>query len=199
MTRLLCVRHAESLWNAEGRWQGQADPPLSDRGRNDAAAAAARLNGTIERIVSSDLARALETAEIVAGVVGAGDVEIEPDLREVDIGRWSGLTRDEIEAGWPGGIDGWRAGRFVPPGAEDPAEFLERVVRGLRRVGARDDRPALVVTHGGGIGRLEHHLGVHPGVPLPRLSGRWFDVDSVLPVSDSSIRAVGDRVDLLAL
>jgi hypothetical protein len=56
-----------------------------------------------------------------------------------------------------------------------------------------------VVTHGGGIGRLEHHLGVHPGVPLPRLSGRWFDVDSVLPVSDSSIRAVGDRLDLLAL
>jgi probable phosphoglycerate mutase len=191
MTRLLCVRHAESVWNAEGRWQGQADPPLSDRGRKDAAAAAARLNGSVERIVSSDLLRALETAEIVARLLGSGEVEIEPDLREVDIGEWSGLTRDEIEVRWPGGIDGWRSGGFVPPGAEDPAAFLGRVVRGLERVAALGDRPALVVTHGGGIGRLEHHLGVHPGVPLRRLSGRWFEIDS-------AISAVGERIDLLA-
>jgi broad specificity phosphatase PhoE len=188
MTRILCLRHAESVWNAAGRWQGQADPPLSDRGRADSAAAAARLNGSIERIVSSDLVRALETAEIVGGALGI-DVDIDPDLREVDVGEWSGLTRDEIDVRWPGGIDGWRAGTFIPPGAEDPDAFIERVLRALDRVAAADSRPALVLTHGGAIGRLEHRLGVHPGIPLPRLAGRWFEIAS-------DVRVLGDRIEL---
>jgi len=190
MTRLLCIRHAESVWNAEGRWQGQADPPLSGRGRADATAAVSALRGTVQRVASSDLLRALETAEIAAQVLELGDVEIEPDLREVDIGSWSGLTRDEIEQRWPGGIAAWRSGDFIPPGAENPAAFVARVVRGLERVAALDDRPMLVVTHGGAIGRLEHHLGVNPGVPLPRLCGRWFEIAS-------NITPIGDRIDLL--
>jgi probable phosphoglycerate mutase len=190
VTRLLCVRHAESTWNAEGRWQGQADPPLSDRGRADAQAAATRLDGAVERVVSSDLLRAVQTAEIIAAALGIDGVTSEPDVREVDVGAWSGLTRDEIEAGWPGGIAGWRGGGFAPPGAEDRQAFLERVVRGLHTVAAATRRPTLVVTHGGAIGWLERTLGVHPGVPLSRLSGRWFEVGS-------EISAVGDRITLL--
>ena len=191
MTRIFCIRHAQSVWNAEGRWQGQADPPLSDRGRDDARAAARVLEGMVERVVASDLLRALETAEIVASALALGEVDISPDLREIDIGEWSGLTRDEIEERWPGGIAGWRSGEFSPPGAEDRDAFVARVVRGLERVARSDGRPALVVTHGGAIGRLEHHLGVNPGVAVPRLCGRWFDVGSgVVPI--------GDRVDLLA-
>ena len=188
---MLCIRHAESVWNADGRWQGQADPPLSDRGRNDAHAASRPLRGAVERIVSSDLARARETAEIVAAELGIEGVDVEPDLREVDVGEWSGLTGAEIDQRWPGGIEAWRSGSFAPPGAEDPGAFLQRVLRGLESVAARDGRPALVVTHGGAIGRLERHLGVHPGVPLPRLCGRWFEIAS-------DISAIGDRIDLLA-
>ena len=187
---MLCVRHAESVWNADGRWQGHADPPLSDRGRRDARAAAASVRDAVDRVVASDLARARETAEIVAAELGIDDVEIEADLREIDVGEWSGLTGDQIEERWPGGIDGWRAGTFAPPGAEDQRAFLDRVLRGLSGVAARDDRPALVVTHGGAVGRLERHLGVHPGVPLPRLCGRWFEIAS-------DVRAIGERVDLL--
>ena len=190
MTRMLCVRHAESVWNADGRWQGHADPPLSDRGRSDARAAAASVRDAVDRVVASDLARARETAEIVAAELAIDDVEIEADLREIDVGEWSGLTRDQIEERWPGGIDGWRDGTFAPPGAEDQRAFLDRVLRGLSGVAARDDRPALVVTHGGAVGRLERHLGIHPGVPLPRLCGRWFEIAS-------DVRAIGERVDLL--
>jgi probable phosphoglycerate mutase len=190
MTRLLCIRHAESTWNAQGRWQGRADPPLSDRGRADAAAAAESIRGRIERVVSSDLVRARETAQIVASALGLGDVEICGDLREVDVGEWSGLTRDEIDRRWPGAIERWRAGSFAPPGAEDQTAFLERVLRGLYAVARRDDRAALVVTHGGAIGRLEQHLGSHPGTPMPRLAGRWFEVSS-------EIRVDGDRIALV--
>ena len=191
MTRILCIRHAQSVWNAEGRWQGQADPPLSAHGREEARAVAAALDGLVEHVVSSDLLRALETAEIVAGELGLGEVAIEPDLREIGIGEWSGLTRDEIEERWPGGISGWRSGDFSPPGAEDREAFVARVLRGLEAVARNDRRPALVVTHGGAIGRLEQHLGVNPGVPMPRLSGRWFDVGS-------QFSTIGDRIDLLA-
>lgn len=188
MTRLLVIRHAESVWNAEGRWQGHADPPLSERGRLNASAAAARLDGEVSRIVASDLVRARETAEIVGSALGL-DVAIEPDLREVDVGEWSGLTSEEIEVRWPGGIAGWRAGTFVPPGAEDPEVFVERVRRALLRVASADERPALVVTHGGVVGRLEHRLGVHPGVPLPRLAGRWL-------LAAGDIEALGERIHL---
>lgn len=200
MTRILCVRHAESVWNASGRWQGHADPPLSDRGRADARSAAARLNGSIEAIVSSDLVRAAETAEIIGRVVGI-DIEVEPDLREINVGEWSGLTSAEIEERWPGSIEGWRSGTYAPPGAEDPRAFLERVVGALERIAARGFASTLVVTHGGAIGRLERHLGVHPGLPLPRLSGRWFQIVGESSSSSRAdgvvLEAVGDRLDLV--
>lgn len=203
MKQLLCVRHAESVWNASGRWQGHADPPLSEQGRADAASAARGLSDSIDAIVSSDLARASQTAEIIGGVLGI-DVEIDTDLREIDVGAWSGMTNAEIEERWPGSIEGWRAGTFAPPGSEDPRAFLDRVVRGLERIAARDHGRPLVVTHGGVIGRLERHLGVHPGLPLPRLCGRWLGIEADRsPRSNGSLthrgllRAIGERVDLL--
>jgi len=101
VTRMLLARHGQSEWNALGRWQGQADPPLSELGRQQARAAADRL-GTVDAIVSSDLERALATAAIIAEVLGVGPVLVEPRLRERSAGEWSGLTRDEIEADWPG-------------------------------------------------------------------------------------------------
>lgn len=97
-TRFVLIRHGESEWNATGRWQGQGDPPLSPLGRDQVVRLATSLEGDeIDAIVASDLARAAETAEIVADRLGLR-VSADPRLRELDVGRWSGRTRREIEA-----------------------------------------------------------------------------------------------------
>ncbi|MEO7573806.1 MAG: histidine phosphatase family protein [Acidimicrobiales bacterium] len=114
MTRVLLTRHGQSEWNADGRWQGQADPPLTDLGRHQAKHAARNL-GVVDAIVTSDLQRASETALIISGDLGVGPVVLEPDLRERDAGEWSGLTRPEIDRDWPGYLD--------PPPAARPGSF----------------------------------------------------------------------------
>ena len=113
MVNLLVVRHAESEWNRDGRWQGQADPPLSSAGAAEARAAAAAL-GSMDCIVSSDLQRARSTAEIMADAAGVGPVIVDPRWRERDVGRWQGLTVDEIERDYPGAL----ASGDRPPGWE---------------------------------------------------------------------------------
>lgn len=190
MTRLLVVRHAESEWNAAGRWQGRGDPPLSPRGREQAAAAVEAVRGRVEHVVTSTLVRARQTGEIVAAALGL-DTRADPDLCEIDVGEWTGLTLAEVEERYGAELQAWRAGELAaPPGGEDKEAFLERVLRGLRAAVA-DGRPGLVIAHGGCIGRLERHLGVHAGRGTGHLSGRW------LAVADGQIVADGDRVDLI--
>jgi probable phosphoglycerate mutase len=197
VTRVLLVRHGQSEWNAAGRWQGQADPPLSDVGRRQARAAAASL-GALDAIVASDLQRAGETAAIISAELGVGPVLVDPDLRERDAGEWSGLTRAEIEEQWPGFPDVQPSfgpsERRRPPGWEPDDSVRERALRALGRivaeVGAGD---VLAVTHGGLIYVVEHHLG-HDG-PIPRLAngaGRWVEID----VGSGAMR-LGDRVLLV--
>ena len=180
MARLLLLRHAQSTWNAEGRWQGWADAPLSPAGEGQARAMAAMLADLDEDFagaVSSDLARSLDTARIVADVLGLGQVAVEPDLRERDVGDWSGRTTDEIELIWPGAIDAWRAGRLErPPGGEHEPSFRQRVVGAVERLAARPGGPLVVVTHGGVIRAVERHLGGDPR-STANLSGRWVDSD----------------------
>jgi broad specificity phosphatase PhoE len=94
---LLLIRHAESTWNAAGRWQGHGDPPLSDLGRAQARELARGLSGEgIEVLVASDLARSAQTAAILAEHWGLAPL-FDPRLREIDIGAWTGLTREQIE------------------------------------------------------------------------------------------------------
>jgi broad specificity phosphatase PhoE len=90
-TSFLLIRHAESEWNAAGRWQGHGDPPLSARGREQAAALARELEGEgVEVLIASDLARSAQTAAILGARWGLAPT---PDarLREIDVGRWTGL------------------------------------------------------------------------------------------------------------
>src|SRR5690606_38709702 len=97
-TELWLIRHGESTGNAEGRLQGQADFPLSERGRRQALALALRLRGLdFAALYASDLSRALDTACVIGEAVGLPVVS-DPRLREIDIGSWSGLTADEIAA-----------------------------------------------------------------------------------------------------
>lgn len=167
--RLLVTRHGESEWNALGRWQGQADPPLTDRGRAQAERAARAVRGVVERVVGSDLLRAAETARIVARHLGV-EVELDPLLRERDVGPWSGLTMAEVEARWPGYV---AAGR-KPEGAEQDDALWVRVERGLLRA-AEATSPALVVAHGGIIALLERRLGDVRG-KIHNLEARWVEV-----------------------
>ena len=184
---MLLVRHGQSTWNAEGRWQGWADPPLSELGAAQARAAAEHLHDA-RVIVASDLARARETAEILAKGAGVGDVETFRGLRERGAGDWTGLTRAEITQRWPNAFSSDE--RTEPPGAEPMPTLLGRVVATIHRIAARADGGAVVaVTHGGVIRSLERHLGIDPE-PLPNLAGRWIDVDG-------GQLAAGDRVLLI--
>ena len=185
MTRLLLVRHGQSTWNADGRWQGQADPPLSDLGRLQARHAAASV-GAVAGIYASHLERARVTAEIIGEELGIGPVIVDERLSERDAGEWSGLTRPEIEAEWPGWIDDGRR----PPSWEPNDRLLPRTLAALGRIHDEvGEGDVLVVTHGGLIYTLEEHLGARHR-RIGNLEARWVDVEG------EDLR-LGSRVELV--
>jgi len=191
MTRLLLVRHGESEWNAAGRWQGWANPPLSDVGKLQAADAAERLRSAgITTIVASDLQRTTRTAEIIGGILGVGPVHPEPGLREFDVGEWSGLTRPEIEQRWPGQLDQWRVGELErTPGGELREHFADRILDAVQRVAHQFAREiVLVVTHGGVVGTLQRVLGdTDNRERVANLCGRWIEVADGRPVDRDAL------------
>jgi probable phosphoglycerate mutase len=160
VARLLLLRHGQSQWNAEGRWQGVADPPLTSHGEDQAKAAAGWLAHTgFTGVVSSHLRRARRTAEIIAAELGLGAPAVEPELRERDVGDWSGCTTDEIVKRWPGQLEAWRAGHLEsPPNGESRAGMESRVMHAVTRL-TEGDGVLLVVTHGGVIHTVGTALG----------------------------------------
>lgn len=191
---LLLVRHGQSVWNAVGRWQGQADPPLSPLGGAQAAEAADRLSAVgFSAVVTSDLQRARATADILARALGLAIV-VDPDLREIDVGDWTGLTRAEIEARWPGELAAWSEGRSESPlGGESRVGLAERARAAMTRAAAATqpgDR-VLVVTHGALIRNLDRTLGLPPQ-PMPNLSGRWYGVDGEGGIAAGEIVSLAD-------
>lgn len=185
MLNLLLARHGQSEWNAAGRWQGQADPPLSDLGRAQARAAAHQA-GAFDAIFASDLERALHTATIISAAIGVGPVIVDPRLKERDAGEFSGLTRDEIEQQWPGAI---AAGRW-PAGWEPDDVLRRRVLDALAAIhdhtGGSGD--VLAVAHGGVIYNIEAELGF-PHERIGNLGGRWLH-------HDGAGWRLGERIDL---
>jgi broad specificity phosphatase PhoE len=151
VTTLLLARHGETDWNRDGRLQGHADTPLNDRGREQARALAEEING-VEVIYSSDLRRAVETAEVVAERLGL-EVRVDSRLRERGFGAWEGLTRAEIEASFREDFDRWRKGDgFGADDAETHQAFAARIQAFLEDVLVRHpDETVLVITHGGSI------------------------------------------------
>jgi probable phosphoglycerate mutase len=159
--RLVLWRHGRTEWNAEGRFQGQLDPPLDQEGRNQAVRAAPHLiaaglqpDDTV--VVSSDLARAAETAATLTALLGV-PLKLDERLREHGMGSWEGLTRDEVAARFPDQYADWTAGRpVVGRGGEEPAAVAERALAALADLPATAN--AVVVTHGGTAGRLLERL-----------------------------------------
>lgn len=159
---LLLVRHGESTWNAAGLWQGQGDPPLSERGRSQAQQLARRLAAeSPTRLVTSDLARARETAQIVAQALGLA-VELEPGLRELDVGVWSGLSPREVGRRWPEELARFRAGDpdLRVGGGESVRQLRRRALAALEAWARRSDGCLAVITHGGVVRML---LGIELG------------------------------------
>ena len=152
MTELLLVRHGETDWNRERRFQGHADQPLNEAGREQARELAEILAGEdIDAVYSSDLRRARETAEILAGRLDAEVVALR-ELREIDVGSWQGLSWPEIEERHPDGAARWHRDGHGWDGGESYVQLGERIVRALQDIAARHPGGrVLVVGHGGTV------------------------------------------------
>jgi phosphoserine phosphatase len=153
VTTILLARHGESDWNRDRRWQGHADRPLTDLGREQARALADRLAATeLDAVYSSDLERARETGAIVAEPHQLPVNEL-PHLREVDVGSWSGLTRAQAEERYPNAFRRWTEGEEGWDDGETYEQLSGRVVGAILAIAARHyphDR-VLLVAHGGSI------------------------------------------------
>ena len=146
------MRHGETDWNLGSRFQGHADPPLNETGRAQARELAATLDGRFfGAVYSSPLRRAFETAEIIAVPHGLQPLPVE-GLREVDVGAWQGLTRDEIEQRFPKQFERWLAFGEGWDDGESYEQMGRRVVAALLEIGGKHTgETVLVVTHGGPI------------------------------------------------
>jgi broad specificity phosphatase PhoE len=164
------ARHGETEWNRVGRWQGRTDIPLSHVGRAQARDLGERLRGRgIVEIHTSDLSRARETADIVAGILGIVHVGVDPRLRERGFGCFEGLTREECAARHPEAWERYLADRRVtPPDAEPQTDVVSRVVAALTAAAEAADRtgPLLVISHGGAIRSFIHATTGSPPPPL---------------------------------
>ena len=179
-TRVLLLRHGQSTWNAEGRWQGWADPPLTELGEKQATQAVTALSEfSFSVIVTSDLRRAQRTSDILAEALRIATIRTDPGLRERSMGDWTGLTTSEIEKRWPDATKGRNIGvEALPPGGEAPGHFPERVKAALLRLAT--DFPGqrvLGVAHGAVIQMLDEQLGLEPLALIDALGGRWYEVE----------------------
>jgi alpha-ribazole phosphatase len=150
--RLFLIRHGETMWNAEGRFQGQTDVPLSPRGEQQAAALARiMVNESVQLLYASDLRRAWDTALILAASLGLSPHK-EARLRELAFGSWEGLTYTELQRQDAAWLAAWQTdpSRTAPPGGETLPQITERVNTALTAMLATaQERNVAVVAHSG--------------------------------------------------
>jgi broad specificity phosphatase PhoE len=174
VTTLLLVRHGETDWNRDGRWQGHSDTHLNDIGRAQSERVAGELDG-VDVIYSSGLARARETAEIIGARLGL-PVRFDERLRERSFGAWEGLTTAEIEAKFRDAHLRWLAGEGQGADDAEPFDaFDRRVEEALEEILERHPaQTVLIVAHGGtirvihafagGLDYVRDHRSI-PGIP----------------------------------
>ncbi|MBV9329019.1 MAG: histidine phosphatase family protein [Chloroflexi bacterium] len=149
--RILLARHGETVYNVEGRWQGQADSPLTERGRAQAAELARALaDEQLAAIYSSDLGRASNTAATVAQL---HNLQVRPEarLREINVGAWTGKNRDEIDADYPGGRKAWatRPSAYQLPDGESIRAAQTRALEFFeQRMPAHLGETIVLISHG---------------------------------------------------
>ncbi|WP_214368208.1 histidine phosphatase family protein [Pseudonocardia sp. H11422] len=189
LRRLILLRHGQTDYNLAGRMQGHIDSQLTDEGRAQVARAAVELaRFAPDRLISSDLSRAVDSAGEIAAVTGL-PMELDPRLRETHLGKWQGRSVDEIEQDWPGAISAWRSDpAWAPPGGESRVEVVARSLPVVRELDAEFGGPngdgaeeadgtALLVAHGGLIAGLVSALLELPEQAWPSIGGvgnaRW--------------------------
>lgn len=161
-TQIALIRHGETDWNMQHRWQGHAPIPLNDTGCAQAMEAAEQLQDAgFTRIVASDLLRCVQTAEILNRVL---DIPVDYDsrLREIDVGWWQGLTGDEIKLWDAENYENYRNASYLTrafPGGESFQQLIQRSTAALMDIqeSCRGEH-VLVVTHGGVIRAVLYHL-----------------------------------------
>ncbi|MCZ9310089.1 histidine phosphatase family protein [Corynebacterium uberis] len=200
MTRqLLMIRHGETTYNATRRMQGQLDTDLSERGRDQAIAAGRSLaDANIGLIISSDLKRAADTAQLIAEQVGVGVARVDARLRETHLGAWQGRTHVEVDGDHPGARAYWRHdATWAPPGGESRLEVARRARPVVDELMASypqwDERPVLLVAHGGTISALTSNLLGLATEQYPLLGGlgntRWSQLVARRPYEHGSAEA----------
>ena len=159
-TTFYFVRHGESEGNAARVFTGQTDSPLTERGRHQAEAVADELASVkFDRIVSSDLSRTRDTADVIAKRHGMRD-EVVPELREIDVGDRTGKTFDETR-----GLPNWNDDGFVAwPGGETLDQVVARTLGAIERLTRESPGKTILVVGHGGVNRilLSHFLGILP-------------------------------------
>ncbi len=180
MIRLLLIQHAETTWNAEGRYQGHTDIPLNDCGRQQVARLPARLAGeTIHAAYASDLRRAWDTAYAIANI---RELSLCPDprLRELCFGSWEGLTYSQIRQADPAALAAWEADpeQAAPPGGETMADLAARLRSFLAELRQRHapGETVLLAAHRGSLRAL---LCLALGLPPAALWRFRLDAASV--------------------
>jgi broad specificity phosphatase PhoE len=148
--RLYLIRHGQTDWNIEGRYQGQCDPPLNDAGCAQALALARRLRrARLDLLFSSPLRRALHTAEAIAAHLDI-PVVVDARLMEIHLGEWQDRLTPDIAAAWPVEFQRWLSAPWAmtPPGGESPRQVQQRVTSALAEIAAANPGCRVgVVTH----------------------------------------------------
>ena len=174
--RLILVRHGETDWNAALRYQGHANIPLNEQGREQARKAGVRLaRSGATALYTSDIVRAAETAAIVGAATGLAPQPM-PDLREIDVGQWEGLTPEELYRRFPEHMAAFDRdpARTVRLGGESYAQLQGRALVALNTLHAKHpgDEIVLAVSHGGTIRALLCHI---IGLDLAHFGRLWLD------------------------
>ena len=171
MARVILIRHGETDWRRDGRWQGWSDVPLNDKGHRqarDLVEPLARQHPT--HLVATDLVRTQETLQPLADAVGLVPL-IEPEFKEIDVGSWAGLSHAEAEERYPEGVARHDAGGT---GWEDGETYADIAIRGERALLRHtDDLPSsallVICAHGGLIGEVELGMAAGDGLDPLRL------------------------------
>lgn len=150
MTRIILVRHGETTWNAEGRYQGQIDTPLSERGWEQGRKVAAALSTIkLDAVYATPLSRSFETAKLCA-THHELPVVIREKLTEINHGEWEGLLADEVKIKWPNELENWRTTVIdvQMPGGENIVEVRDRSMYALEEiVQMHPGQNVLIVAH----------------------------------------------------
>ena len=150
--RIILVRHGETDWNKQGRFQGQIDIPLNKNGKSQAKAASKFLkDANFQKAFSSSLSRPEETAQIILNEHPGVEISLKDNLKEIGHGKWEGKLESEIKSNWPDLLKAWKISpeKVQMPEGENINDVSTRSVIGWNEIckDLKNDETALVVAH----------------------------------------------------